>query len=103
MAEAKKTPAQMAAEGEIKTEVPGIVVEEIKEEVKPKRVKIMIPEDVLNPGNKQWWCCINGQQYYVQRGKTVEVDDAVADLYHTTVQREQENRGKIKVTAIGQG
>jgi hypothetical protein len=107
MAEAKKTPAQMAAETVVETPA---VVEEVKavpekkaEKPKRPRVQIIIPEDPLNPGNKQWWCCINGQEYYVQRGVPVEVSAGVAELYNNTVKREQENRTKVKVTQFGQG
>lgn len=107
MAETKKvTPNMDAPEPEVKQDATAEqsqepAVQEVKKKKRDKsRVKIFIPIDPLNPGVNYWYCNINGQDYYIARGKEVEVDWGVADLYRRTVQREQDNRGMVKVTEI---
>lgn len=45
-----------------------------------KKVRIKIPEDRKNPANRVVPVGINGYLYYINRGETVEVPEAVAEI-----------------------
>ncbi len=47
---------------------------------KTKKVRIKIPLDRKNPANQVVPVAINGYLYYINRGQSVEVPQAVADI-----------------------
>lgn len=53
-------------------------------------VKIKIPRDPVNKGNDSLFVAINGRKFLIQRGKTVEVPRAVAEVIaHSEEQAEE--------------
>lgn len=69
-----------------------VAVNEEKEEVvlsgrdailkAPKR-KIFIPQDSINK-NKTVWIMVNGVDYYLATGKSIEVPEPIAEAYETS-------------------
>jgi hypothetical protein len=53
-------------------------------------VKIKIPRDPVNKGNDSLFVAINGRKFLIQRGKTVQVPRAVAEVIaHSEEQAEE--------------
>lgn len=48
----------------------------------PKR-KIFIPQDPINK-NKTIWVMVNGVDYYLATGKSIEVPEPIAEAYETS-------------------
>lgn len=48
----------------------------------PKR-KVFIPKDPINKNNTVW-VCVNGVDYYLATGKSIEVPEPIAEAYETS-------------------
>jgi len=87
---------------DVKKVTPNIVAEETAPApVKEKKVKIMIPKDPANPDDNTWFCQINGQAYYIARGKQVEVPPEVATLYEFHLEETEKVRQMVQIKEIG--
>lgn len=53
-------------------------------------VKIKIPRDPVNKGNDSMFVAINGRKFLIQRGKTVEVPRAVAEVIEHSEEQAEE-------------
>lgn len=53
-------------------------------------VKIKIPRDPINKGNDSLFVAINGRKFLIQRGKTVEVPRAVAEVIEHSEEQAEE-------------
>ncbi|KAF6564529.1 hypothetical protein G9G63_10330 [Paenibacillus sp. EKM202P] len=93
----EKTPEQMQMEEKALERQAAEAEKSVLEQLKAMpKVKIMIPDDPANPNDKVVPVGFNGVIYTVPRGKSVEVPEAIAEIYQYSYEMTREVNQRIE-------
>ncbi|MMZ58146.1 hypothetical protein D1872_201140 [compost metagenome] len=93
----EKTPEQIQLEEKDMERQAAAAEKSVLEQLKAMpKVKIMIPDDPANPNDKVVPIGFNGVVYTVPRGKSVDVPQAIAEIYMYSYEKTREVNQRIE-------